>query len=99
MYSRLAKSAGFAPAFGGSTDLGDDRWGKLHRITFSHPLGPSFSIPTGAGFSNVAPDLPGVATDGGFGVVDASSHSPRASTLNGFRFSSGPARRRGSGRR
>jgi penicillin amidase len=37
--------------------------------------------------------LPGVSTDGGFSVVDASSHNPRASSLNGFRFGGGPARR------
>lgn len=41
----------------------------------------------------VAPGVPRVATDGGFGVVDASSRSPRASTVNGFMFASGPARR------
>jgi penicillin amidase len=89
----LAKSPGFAPAFGESTELGDYRWGKLHRITFASPLGGPFSIPTGAGFTNLGPGLSGVATDGGFGVVDASSHSPRANSLNGFTFGSGPARR------
>jgi penicillin G amidase len=34
-----------------------------------------------------------VPVDGGFEVVDASSHSSRANTLNGFMFSSGPNRR------
>jgi penicillin amidase len=89
----LAASPGFAPAFGGSTNLSDYRWGKLHRITFAHPLGGPFSLPPGAGFTDLGVGLPGVATDGGFSVVDASSHSPRASTVNGFRFGSGPARR------
>ena len=89
----LAASPAFAPAFGGSSNLADYRWGKLHRITFAHPLGGPFSLPPGAGFSDLGPGLPGVATDGGFSVVDASSHSPRAATLNGFRFGSGPARR------
>lgn len=89
----LAASPGFAPAFGGSTTLGDYRWGKLHRITFAHPLGGPFSLPTGGGFTDLGPGLPGVATDGGFGVVDASSHNPRAASVNGFRFGSGPARR------
>jgi penicillin G amidase len=89
----LAASPGFAPAFGGSTNLADYRWGKLHRITFSHPLGPAFSLPPAGGLTDLGPGLPGVATDGGFAVVDASSHNPRAATLNGFRFSSGPARR------
>ncbi len=85
----LAASPAFAPAFGGSTDQDDYPWGKLHRITFAG----IFPIPPGAGFADVGPGLPGVATDGGFSAVDASSHNPRAGTLNGFRFGSGPARR------
>jgi penicillin G amidase len=89
----LAASPGFAAAFGGSTDLADYRWGKLHRIVFRHTLGGPFSIPPGAGFSDLGAGLSGVATDGGFGVVDASSHNPRAASLNGFMFGSGPNRR------
>jgi penicillin amidase len=89
----LAAGPGFAAAFGGSTNLADYRWGLLHRKVFSHPLGGPFSIPPGAGFGNVGPGLSGVATDGGFSVVDASSHNPRASGLNGFMFGGGPARR------
>ena len=49
----LAASPAFAPAFGGSTNLADYRWGKLHRIVFRHPLGGPFSIPTGAGFTDL----------------------------------------------
>jgi penicillin amidase len=89
----LAASLAFAPAFNGSTNLADYRWGKLHRIVFAHLLGGPFSIPPGAGFSDLGPSLPGIATDGGFDAVDASSHDPRASTLNDFMFDSGPARR------
>jgi penicillin G amidase len=89
----LAASPAFAPAFGGSTNLADYRWGKLHRIVFRHPLGGPFSLPPGGGFTDLGPGLPGVATDGGFSVPDASSHNPRASTLNGFMFGGGPARR------
>jgi penicillin amidase len=89
----LAASPGFAPAFGGSTTLADYRWGKLHRIVFRHTLGGAFSVPPAGGFADLAPGLPGVATDGGFSTVDAASHGPRASTLNGFMFGSGPARR------
>jgi penicillin amidase len=89
----LAASPAFAPAFGGSTNLADYRWGRLHRITFAHPLGPAFSLPPAGGLADLGPGLPGVATDGGFAVLDASSHNPRAATLNGFRFGSGPARR------
>ena len=89
----LASSAGFAAAFGGSTDQDDYRWGKLHRITFRHSLGGPFNLPPGGGFTDLGAGLPGVATDGGFGVVDASSHNPRAATVSGFTFGSGPARR------
>ncbi len=89
----LAASASFIPAFGGSTNLADYRWGKLHRIVFRHPLAGPFSLPPGAGFTDLAAGLPGVATDGGFSAVDASSHNPRASTVNAFMFGSGPARR------
>jgi penicillin amidase len=89
----LAAGPVFAPAFGGSSNLADYRWGKLHRIVFRHPLGGPFSIPPGAGFADLGPGLPGVAADGGFSVVDASSHNPRAATLNGFMFGGGPARR------
>jgi hypothetical protein len=37
----------FEPAFGGSTELNDYRWGKLHRTVFEHPLGePCSNIPS-----------------------------------------------------
>jgi len=90
---RLASDE-FAPAFDNSTDLNDYRWGKLHRIVFSHPLGSvPFNIPNGFGLSDLSPELPGVARSGGFDVVDASGHNPRAQNLNDFMFSAGPARR------
>ncbi len=90
---RLASDE-FAPAFDNSTDLNDYRWGKLHRIVFSHPLGSvPFNIPNGFGLSDLSPELPGVARAGGFDVVDASGHNARAQNLNDFMFSSGPARR------
>jgi penicillin amidase len=83
----------FAPAFEGSTDQDDYRWGKLHRIVFDHPLGGPFSVPPAAGFANLAPALPGLARSGGFGAVDASSHGARADAVNELTFGSGPARR------
>jgi penicillin amidase len=89
----LAASPDFAPAFGGSSNQDDYRWGKLHRITFAHLLGGPFSIPPGAGFSDLGPGLPGIATDGGYDTVDAATHNPRAATLNDFMFGSGPSRR------
>jgi penicillin amidase len=90
----LLASDEFAPAFANSTDVMDYRWGKLHRIVFAHPLGVDpFNIPNGGGFFDLAPDLPGLARQGGFEAVDASRHSARADSLNGFMFGSGPARR------
>lgn len=85
----------FAAAFGNSTNLDDYRWGRLHRIVFDHPLGGPFNLPGSNpyGFSNLSGQLPGVARPGGYEVLDASGHSTRANTLNGFMFGSGPARR------
>ena len=84
----------FADAFGGSTEQNDYRWGRLHRIVMDHPLGPPFDPPpAGGAFPPSFPDLRGLAVDGGFGVVDASSHSARADSSNDFMFGSGPSRR------
>ncbi|MEL6447293.1 MAG: penicillin acylase family protein [Pseudomonadota bacterium] len=91
----LLASDSFAAAFGNSTDQSDYRWGKLHRIVFDHPFIGAFSIPSqppGA-FPQPVPGLPGIPTDGGFNVVDASSHSARADSVNEFMFGSGPVRR------
>ena len=92
--ARLASSE-FAPAFSGSTNVLDYRWGKLHRIVFDHPLGAQLSIPGNNPypFTNLAANLPGLARQGGYEAVDASSHNARANTLNGFMFGSGPVRR------
>ena len=75
----------FASAFNHSQDLRDYRWGKLHRVTFNHvaQLGGPFRIPQEESFP----------TDGGFGVVDASSFGIRADEPSDFHFDSGPARR------
>jgi penicillin amidase len=83
----------FAPAFNHSTNQNDYRWGKLHRIVFEHPLGGPFNIPPGGGFTDLSPDLPGIARSGGFGTVDAAAHDVRAADANSFMFGSGPARR------
>jgi penicillin amidase len=91
---RLA-GAPFAAAFGNSTNQADYRWGKLHRIVFDGlVVGGPFSIPGATpGFPPAFAGLPGLSTDGGFGVVDASSHNPRAQSVNEFTFGSGPNRR------
>ncbi|MDH3673580.1 MAG: penicillin acylase family protein, partial [Gammaproteobacteria bacterium] len=90
----LLAGSQFEEAFGGSTDQNDYRWGRLHRIVLDHPLGGPFNTPpAGGAFPASFPDLPGLAVDGGFGVVDASSHSARADSSNDFMFGSGPSRR------
>lgn len=84
----------FDRAFGGSVDQDDYRWGKLHRIVLDHPLGPPLSIPpAGGAFPSPLPGLDGIPVDGGFGAVDASSHSARADSVDDFMFGSGPVRR------
>ncbi len=89
----LLAGPAFAAAFDGSTDQDDYRWGRLHRLVLDHPLDGPFNVPPAGGVAPSFPDLPGVATDGGFGVVDASSHSARADSATGFMFGSGPVRR------
>ena len=45
-------------------------------------------------YSNPLGDaLPGFPMDGGFGVVDASNHAPRAHSANEFMFDDGPVNR------
>ncbi len=88
----LLAGPAFSDAFGESTDQDDYRWGRLHRVVFDHPLGDPFNIPP-SGLPASFGDLPGIATDGGFGVVDASSHSARADDADDFMFGGGPVRR------
>jgi penicillin amidase len=91
--AQLASDA-LKPAFGNSTNQSDYKWGRLHRIVFSHPLNSVFSIPpAGGAFPAPLPGLPGIPTDGGFSTVDASSHSARSAGVNDFMFSAGPVRR------
>ncbi len=84
----------YAGAFNGSANIEDYRWGYLHRIVFDSPLGGPFNVPPAFGFFPAPLDnLPGIPTDGGFGTPDASSHSARASGVNGFMFGGGPTNR------
>ena len=92
----LTKLSGpdFQAAFGGSTNQGDYRWGRLHRVTLDHPLGGPFNIPPAFGaFPPPLADLPGIPTDGGFETVDASTHDARADATGEFGFGGGPANR------
>jgi penicillin G amidase len=84
----------FAPAFGGSTNQDDYRWGRLHRLVLDSPLGGPFSVPTGFGaFPAPLAGLPGIPVDGGPGTVDVGNHDVRADSVNAFMFGSGPNRR------
>jgi penicillin G amidase len=91
----LLASDTFAPAFGNSPNVLDYRWGRLHRIVFDHPLGGPFDLPGQNAYPlrHLSAQLPGVPRPGGYEVVDASGHSVRANSLNGFMFGSGPVRR------
>ena len=89
----LLSSDSFAPAYGGSTNQEDYRWGKLHRIVIDHLLGDPFSIPEAGGFSHVSSELPGLARSGGYETVDAAAHDVRAFAPNDFMYSSAPGRR------
>lgn len=90
----LLASDSFAAAFHRSTNQGDYRWGRLHRVVFAHPLGSPFSAPpAGGAFPPPLTDLAGIPTDGGFETVDASEHQLRAGTSDAFMFSEGPNRR------
>ncbi len=90
----LLAGPAFETAFGGSSNQDDYRWGRLHRLVLASPLGGPFNLPSAtAGFPPPLDDLSGYPADGGFQAVDASSHSARAASAEGFRFSSGPNRR------
>lgn len=91
---RLA-SDDFKAAFNNSTNLDDYRWGRLHRITFAHPLGGPFNIPGANPFPlrDLSAQLPGVSRPGNYEVLDDSDVSVRANAVNGFMFTNGPVRR------
>ncbi|HZS70046.1 MAG TPA: penicillin acylase family protein [Burkholderiales bacterium] len=83
-----------SPAFFASTSQDDYRWGRLHRIEFTHPLGSVFSIPpAGGAFPAPLPGVRGIPTDGGFQTVDASSHNARGKAPDDFMFTVIPSHR------
>lgn len=83
----------FERAFGGSQDLSDYRWGKLHRIVLAHPLGGPFNVPPSGDFAQAGPQLSGLARGGGFEAVDTGTHDARAADDSSFRFTLSPGRR------
>ena len=60
-----------------------------------HPLGGQFNVPPAFGAlpNPLGDTLPGFPTDGGFEVVDASTHNARAQSAHEFTFDSGPVNR------
>lgn len=93
---QLASDA-FAAAFGHSTDQSDYHWGALHRFVLEHPLGGPFNIPgpNPYGFTDLSPELPGIARDSSYSTVNPGGHALRVDSVNDFMFSgaSAPARR------
>ena len=90
----LLASPAFAEAFGGSTNQADYRWGRLHRVVFTHPVGGSFNTPpAGEAFPQPLDNLPGIPTDGGLHTVDVGNHPITRDNSNGFMFVGGAARR------
>jgi len=86
----------FAAAFGRSTNLDDYRWGKLHRLVLTHPLGGPFNIPGAAGlWPAPLSGLAGIPVDGGFSTVDVGNPvaGVRANSVDGFMFDHGAAHR------
>jgi len=90
----LAASDNFKAAFGNSADQRDYRWGKLHRVTLTSPLGPPYTVPSqGNRFTPPLTGLSGIPVDGGFNVPDVAGHPLRADTPEKFTISLVPARR------
>ena len=90
----LAAGDDFAPVFGSSTRQSDYRWGKLHRITLTSPLGAPYTIPSqGNRRTSPLPGLPGLPVDGGSHVPDVAGHPLRADTPAEFTVPLVPNRR------
>jgi penicillin amidase len=90
----MLSSPAFAPAFNGSKNQNDYRWGLLHRVVLAHPLGDGFSVPTAGGaFPQPLAGLSGIPVDGGFQTVDAATHNARGKDSGKFMFDWGPAHR------
>jgi penicillin G amidase len=90
----LLAGPAFADAFDGSTNQADYRWGRLHRMVISHPLGGPFNIPTAGGtFPQPLPNLAGIPVDGGLHTIDLGNHPINRDNANGFMVGGGPAHR------
>jgi penicillin amidase len=83
----------FAAAFGHSTDQSTYHWGALHRFVLEHPLGGPFNLPgpNPYGFTDLSPELPGIARDSSYSTVNPGGHALRVSGVNDFMFSGATA--------
>ena len=83
--ARPRRRPSLAPVFGGSTRQSDYRWGKLHRITLTSPLGAPYTVPSqGNRLTSPLPGLPGLPVDGGSNVPDVAGHPLRADAPEKF---------------
>jgi len=97
----LLASSEFEPAFHGSTDQDDYRWGRLHRIVLRHPLETiegDFNVPPGFNmFPGPLTDLAGIPVDGGFETVDEAppvdANNIRVNDSDSMMFDFGPTGR------
>ena len=90
----LAAGNAFAPVFGGSARQSDYRWGRLHRITLTSPLGAPYTVPSqGNRLTSPLPGLPGLPVDGGSNVPDVAGHPLRADAPEEFTVPGVPNRR------
>ena len=98
---KLLASSEFEPAFHGSSEQDDYRWGRLHRIVLKHPLGDvegNFNVPPAFNlFPGPLPDLAGIPVDGGFETVDEAppldANNVRVSDSDSMMFDFGPTGR------
>ena len=86
-------SDSFAAAYGNSTDQSTYHWGALHRFVLEHPLGGPFNVPgpNPYGFTDLSPDLPGLARDSSYETVNPGGGTLRVSGVNDFMFSGATA--------
>ncbi|HEX4480227.1 MAG TPA: penicillin acylase family protein [Rudaea sp.] len=86
-------SDAFAPAYANSTDQSTYHWGALHRFVLEHPLGGPFNIPgpNPYGFTDLAPNLPGLSRDSSYETVNPGGGTLRVSGVNDFMFSGATA--------
>lgn len=90
----LLASPALADAFGGSSQLSDYRWGRVHRLILIHRLGGVFDLPSATGgFPPPLSDLAGIPLDGGSFSVDIAPHALLQRDSSDYMIGGGAARR------